>query len=93
MPNRPPSEGVAYRLGSSIIKTASPKKGYVMPLALVSGIKEAEPHLAEQLLHSGIVFLESIIYRLRNTLNGNRPSWSFDPGPALSGIVKDLDFT
>jgi hypothetical protein len=27
-------------------------------------------------------FLESIIYRLRNTLNGNRPSWSFDPGPA-----------
>ncbi len=22
------------------------------------------------------------IYRLRNTLNGNRPSWSFDPGPA-----------
>ncbi len=27
--------------------------------------------------------LESIIYRLRNTLNGNRPSWSFDPaGPA-----------
>ncbi len=32
-------------------------------------------------------FLESIIYRLRNTLNGNRPSWSFDPGPAqpLSG--------
>ncbi len=25
---------------------------------------------------------ESIIYRLRNTLNGNRPSWSFDPGPA-----------
>jgi hypothetical protein len=22
-------------------------------------------------------FLESIIYRLRNTLNGNRPSWSF----------------
>ncbi len=28
------------------------------------------------------IFLESIIYRLRNTLNGNRPSWSFDPGPA-----------
>jgi hypothetical protein len=28
------------------------------------------------------VFLESIIYRLRNTLNGNRPSWSFDPEPA-----------
>ncbi len=28
------------------------------------------------------LFLESIIYRLRNTLNGNRPSWSFDPGPA-----------
>ncbi len=27
-------------------------------------------------------FLGSIIYRLRNTLNGNRPSWSFDPGPA-----------
>jgi hypothetical protein len=27
-------------------------------------------------------FLESIIHRLRNTLNGNRPSWSFDPGPA-----------
>jgi hypothetical protein len=27
-------------------------------------------------------FLESIIYRLRSTLNGNRPSWSFDPGPA-----------
>jgi hypothetical protein len=24
------------------------------------------------------MFLESIIYRLRNTLNGNRPSWSFD---------------
>ena len=30
----------------------------------------------------GILFLESMIYRLRNTLNGNRPSWSFDPGPA-----------
>ena len=29
--------------------------GYVMPLALVSGIKEAEPHLAKQLLYSGIV--------------------------------------
>jgi hypothetical protein len=28
--------------------------GYVMPLALVSGIKEAEPHLAKQLLYSGI---------------------------------------
>jgi hypothetical protein len=30
---------------------------YVMPLALVSGIKEAEPHLAKQLLYSlsGIV--------------------------------------
>ncbi len=28
------------------------------------------------------LFLESIIYRLRNTLKGNRPSWSFDPGPA-----------
>jgi hypothetical protein len=28
------------------------------------------------------IFLESIIYRLRNTLNGNRPSWSFDPEPA-----------
>ena len=29
-----------------------------------------------------LLFLESIIYRLRNTLNGNRPSWSLDPGPA-----------
>jgi hypothetical protein len=29
-----------------------------------------------------VLFLESIIYRLRNTLNGIRPSWSFDPGPA-----------
>ena len=29
--------------------------GYVMPLALVSGIKEAEPHLVKQLLYSGIV--------------------------------------
>jgi len=29
--------------------------GYVMPLALVSDIKEAEPHLAKQLLYSGIV--------------------------------------
>jgi hypothetical protein len=29
-----------------------------------------------------LLFLESIIYRLRNTLNGNRPSWSFDPEPA-----------
>ncbi len=31
--------------------------GYVMPLAFVSstGIKEAEPHLAKQLLYSGIV--------------------------------------
>jgi hypothetical protein len=27
-------------------------------------------------------FLESIIYRLTNTLHGNRPSWPFDPGPA-----------
>ena len=26
-----------------------------MPLALVSGIKEAEPHLVKQLLYSGIV--------------------------------------
>jgi hypothetical protein len=26
-----------------------------MPLALVSGIKEAEPHLIRQLLYSGIV--------------------------------------
>ena len=26
--------------------------GYVMPLALVSGIKEAEPHLVKQLLYS-----------------------------------------
>jgi hypothetical protein len=32
-------------------------------------------------------FLESIIYRLRNTLNGNRPSWSFDPGPAQPPTV------
>ncbi len=29
--------------------------GYVMPLALVGGIKEAEPYLAKQLLYSGIV--------------------------------------
>ncbi len=31
--------------------------GYVMPLALVSGIKEAEPHLIKQLLYrdNGIV--------------------------------------
>ncbi len=29
--------------------------GYVMPLALVSGIKEAEPHLVKQLLYSRIV--------------------------------------
>jgi hypothetical protein len=28
---------------------------YVMPLAFVSGIKEAEPHLVKQLLYSGIV--------------------------------------
>jgi hypothetical protein len=27
-----------------------------MPLALVSGIKEAEPHLVKQLLYSGIIF-------------------------------------
>ncbi len=26
------------------------RSGYVMPLALVSGIKEAEPHLVKQLL-------------------------------------------
>ena len=29
--------------------------GYVMPLALVSGIKKAEPHLDKQLIYSGIV--------------------------------------
>jgi hypothetical protein len=29
--------------------------GYVMPLILVSGIKEAEPYLVKQLLYSGIV--------------------------------------
>ena len=29
--------------------------GYVMPFALVSGIKEAEPHLVKQLPYSGIV--------------------------------------
>ncbi len=28
--------------------------GYVIPLALVSGIKEAEPHLVKQLLYSGM---------------------------------------
>jgi transposase InsO family protein len=33
-------------------------------------------------VHEVLGFLGSIIYRLRNTLNGNRPSWSFDPGPA-----------
>jgi hypothetical protein len=32
--------------------------------------------------HPLVFFLGSIIYRLRNTLNGIRPSWSFDPGPA-----------
>jgi hypothetical protein len=30
-----------------------------MPLALVSGINEAEPHLVKQLLYSGIVKLET----------------------------------
>jgi hypothetical protein len=35
-------------------------------------------------------FLESIIYRLRNTLNGNRPSWSFDPGPARARHASEL---
>ncbi len=31
-------------------------KSYVMPLALVSGIKEAEPHLAKQLLYSNSIW-------------------------------------
>ena len=36
---------------------AASASGYVimMPLALVSSIKEAEPHLVKQLLYSGIV--------------------------------------
>ena len=33
----------------------SGNSGYVMPLALFSGIKEAEPHLVKQLLYSEIV--------------------------------------
>jgi hypothetical protein len=46
-----------------------------------------EAHDYSRMLYAVVMWtsffcLESIIYRLRNTLNGNRPSWSFDPEPA-----------
>jgi hypothetical protein len=37
-----------------------------MPLALVSGIKEAEPHLVKQLLYSGIVNFEGPWFYLKD---------------------------
>ncbi len=51
MPRRePPGPGL-----SSVHSSERLRSGYAMPLALVSGIKEADPHLAKQLLYGGIV--------------------------------------
>jgi hypothetical protein len=51
--SRPPSQGVACRLGSFIIKAASSKKNALR--AHYDTTLEAEPHLVKQLLYSGIV--------------------------------------
>jgi hypothetical protein len=54
--NRPPSEGVEYRLGSSIIKTAAPKKKWSHWVVGHTTVKaeNSQPSLNE----AGVVDLE-----------------------------------
>jgi hypothetical protein len=56
--------------------------GIYLPVLRAGFVVLPEVVSTRHLLGAIRFFLESIIYRLRNALNGNRPSWSLDPGPA-----------